>query len=87
MSREHRHGIGRQIIHVSRLYESVSVQVAAGVFSGTWEAFVALKAGTEKKESCKSCRFRSLVGEGTGQKMYQRVLNKLGHVLEVLRLG
>lgn len=58
-SREHRLGIGRRIIYVSRIYESFSVQIAVLVFSSVGKLLWLLKLeeGKKKKESRNSCHF------------------------------
>lgn len=61
-SREHRVGIGKRIIYVSRIYESFSVQIAVLVFSSVGKLLWLLKL-EQKKESRNSCHF-SLVGRG-----------------------
>lgn len=61
-SRDHCLGIGRQIIYVSRIYESFSVQIAVLVFSSVGKLLWLLKL-EQKRESRNSCHF-SLVGEG-----------------------
>lgn len=59
-SREHRVGIGRRIIYVSRIYESFSVQIAVLV-SSVGKLLWLLKL-EQKRESRNSCHFSLLGG-------------------------